>query len=573
MIPPRIIFSGFRFPCRPFFKWFKSSSPHTTSISTSSSKANRERTNNRDVVLYPSHSTTLTLTLTLTPTPSLTLTPTPSLTPTPTPTPSQLDTNKKAFTTTAASPMRKSVFFPTTLAKSSTFTTSRSMTTISNPSQTQILHPNPFVTPNSRNAFANANTANTDQEQAQLLEHVNEDLNKILNNILALTTTDHPTLQKVAAYCFQKRGKSFRPRIVSLISRALNYHQSITTIPTTTTTTTTTATPIPIPTPHNDNNVIHWCSRFSHDCKDGIFGQVLDVQLQLAEIVEMIHTASLIHDDIIDQAETRRGVPSLHQAFTSKMAVLAGDFLLARASQSLARLRNHDVTDLMASSIANLVEGEFMQLDHEHERHRMNNTSNNGYNNNSFNWQEMVGMNEPDSKHFFYNNYQDKELSAFDLYLKKTYLKTASLITKACRSAALLANLPPQLVHSATEYGENLGIAFQLIDDVLDFIGSTEKMGKATGSDLAAGLATAPVLYAQEDFPDHLTPLIDRRFSLPGDAHLVRQFVAQSKGVEKARHLAKQYSDRAMQALSFLVPSPAKSALIRIAEEVLTRNH
>lgn len=252
----------------------------------------------------------------------------------------------------------------------------------------------------------------------------------------------------------------------------------------------------------------------------------LPKQLQLAEVVEMMHTASLLHDDVLDDALTRRDMPSANAQFGNKMAIMAGDFLLARASVSLAQLQNCEVTELMASSLADLIEGEFMQM---------------------------------------------RGSSAFDPYLRKTYLKTASLLDKSCGCAAILSGANRDVVNMATEYGKNLGLAFQIIDDLLDFTGSAEELGKPAAVDLSLGLATAPVLYAREEFPE-LELLINRKFNVEGDIARARELVNSSKGIERTRELATHYSKLAVQSLSALPPSQARDALLALPEILLTRS-
>jgi hexaprenyl-diphosphate synthase len=168
------------------------------------------------------------------------------------------------------------------------------------------------------------------------------------------------------------------------------------------------------------------------------------------------------------------------------MAVLAGDFLLGRASVALARLRDPEVTELLATVIANLVEGEFMQLKNT-ARDEQNPL-----------WTE----------------------DTVTYYLQKTYLKSASLISKSCRAAALLGQSKPEVVEAAYTYGKNLGLAFQLVDDMLDYTVSEEELGKPAGADLELGLATAPLLFAWKDNKD-LGALVGRKFSKKGDVQKV----------------------------------------------------
>jgi len=249
----------------------------------------------------------------------------------------------------------------------------------------------------------------------------------------------------------------------------------------------------------------------------------------LAEIIEMIHTASLIHDDVLDDADTRRGVPSINIAFGNKVAILAGDFLLARASIALAELQNFEVTQLMSRVISDLVEGEFMQL-----------------------------------------KAAKNSALDFEYYIQKTYYKTASLIANGCRATAILANLPRDFIEGATIFGNHFGLAFQLIDDMLDFVGTKDEVGKPVGQDMKLGIATAPALYAVLEFPE-LRKLIERNFSNEGDVEKAYDLVNKSSGIEKTKKLAQEHIQKAVAAISVLAESKAKQGLLDLAEMVITR--
>ena len=257
------------------------------------------------------------------------------------------------------------------------------------------------------------------------------------------------------------------------------------------------------------------------------YDSVAAKQIRLAEIVEMIHTASIVHDDVIDDATARRGKTSINVVYSNKLSILCGDFLLSRASLSLSRLRNHEVTFLMSTTISELVEGEFMQMDGDGSR--------------------------------------------FDNYMRKTYLKTASLISNSCASAAILAGADRSIVDLARQYGEHLGLAFQLIDDLLDISESTETLGKEAAVDMRLGLATAPVLFARDEFPE-LNVLINRRFQEEGDVERAHQLVLQSSGISKTKELAKMHCTRAADAVSQLSDSPARSVLSEVTQQVWNRS-
>lgn len=218
---------------------------------------------------------------------------------------------------------------------------------------------------------------------------------------------------------------------------------------------------------------------------------VLPTQIRLAQIVEMLHTASLLHDDVIDESALRRGAASAPSAFGNKQSVLGGNFVLGRASSALSRLGDTEVTQLIASVLSNLVEGEILQL------------------------KEIQLDGSPEVAN-------QRRQDAWNIYLHKTYLKTASLMAKGARSAVVLGGCKEGEIWKeiAYAYGRNLGIAFQLVDDVLDYESATATMGKPGGADLELGLATGPALYAWEEFPE-IGELICRKFEKPGDVERV----------------------------------------------------
>ena len=245
--------------------------------------------------------------------------------------------------------------------------------------------------------------------------------------------------------------------------------------------------PVPVPIPPIINSENASCpSSPPPSPPQSLTNTLLPTQLRLAQIVELLHTASLLHDDVIDVSATRRSQPSANTLFGNKMAVLAGDFLLGRASVALARLRDPEVTELLATVIANLVEGEFMQL-------------------------KNTALDEKEPR-------WSEDTIAY--YLQKTYLKSASLISKSCRAAALLGNSVPEVVEAAYSYGRNLGLAFQLVDDMLDYTISGAELGKPAGADLELGLATAPLLFAWKERPE-LGKLVGRKFAGEGDVGMV----------------------------------------------------
>uniref|UniRef100_A0A4W4E7A9 Prenyl (decaprenyl) diphosphate synthase, subunit 1 n=1 Tax=Electrophorus electricus TaxID=8005 RepID=A0A4W4E7A9_ELEEL len=288
-------------------------------------------------------------------------------------------------------------------------------------------------------------------------------------------------------YYFDGKGKALRPMIVVLMARACNIH--------------------------------------SHRTAD-----LLPAQRSIAMISEMIHTASLVHDDVIDGADTRRGKTTINEVWGERKAILAGDFILSAASMALARIGNTAVVSVLTQVIEDLVRGEFMQL-----------------------------------------GSKDSENERFRHYLEKTFKKTASLIANSCKAVSILVNSDPQVHEIAYQYGRNVGIAFQLVDDVLDFTVCANQLGKPSGADLKLGLATGPVLFACQKFPE-LHAMIMRRFCSEGDVDRAWRFVLESDGVEKTNYLAQRYCREAIRQISQLRPSTERDALIRLTELVLTRN-
>uniref|UniRef100_A0A8D8M3R2 All trans-polyprenyl-diphosphate synthase PDSS1 n=1 Tax=Cacopsylla melanoneura TaxID=428564 RepID=A0A8D8M3R2_9HEMI len=318
----------------------------------------------------------------------------------------------------------------------------------------------------------------------QLLEEEMKDLYTAIRKEL-ISNTNQEELRTIATYYFDGQGKAVRPMVTVLMGKAINYHL-------------------------NRNELI-------------------DAQRQVAMFAEMIHSASLIHDDVIDQSDFRRGKPSVNVVYNHKKVAMAGDFILAVACQMISRLRDNDVTLTLSQIMTDLVQGEFMQL----------------------------GSKETENERFAH-------------YLTKTYRKTASLIANCVKASAMLGGADEQLSEVAFEYGRNLGIAFQLVDDLLDFISSSDAMGKPAAADLKLGLATAPVLFACEKYPE-LNPMIMRRFQEPGDVEKAFEFVHKSQGLEQTKFLARKHCVEAVRLANILAESPYQKGLIVLTDLVLNR--
>lgn len=246
----------------------------------------------------------------------------------------------------------------------------------------------------------------------------------------------------------------------------------------------------------------------------------------------MIHVASLIHDDVLDEAETRRGGQAVHTMYTNKVAVLAGDYLLARASVLLARLQHLQVVEVMASALDFLVQGEIMQARSKKE-----------------------------------------DLLEMEHYLRKSYMKTASLICNSCKSSALLLGYEEDdiITTSAEEFGYHLGMAYQIVDDILDFTGASAQLGKPAQADMELGLSTAPILFASESVKE-LRPLIMNRFKNAGDVQKAVQLSQGTDCIERSYELAEFHAQKAVDALMRLPDTEYRQALLRLLHVVIARD-
>lgn len=315
-----------------------------------------------------------------------------------------------------------------------------------------------------------------------LFAPVEADLALLSESLKQLIGARHPILYAAAEYLFGTQGKRVRPAVVLLIARALDPNH-----------------------------------------------MVSDRHRRLAEITEMIHTASLVHDDVVDESNLRRGMPTVNSSFTNRVAVLAGDFLFAQSSWYLAHLDNLQVVKLLSEVIMDLAEGEIQQ-----------------------------GLNRFDST------------LSLDAYLSKSYYKTASLIANSAKASAVLSETSATVQDHLYTYGKHLGLAFQIVDDILDFTSSEDVLGKPAGSDLASGHLTAPALYAMADYPG-IEALMDREFSQDGDLEQAIEWVLASKGIDRARQLAMEHTQQAAQALDILPPSVSKNCLYNLTNYVVSR--
>lgn len=244
---------------------------------------------------------------------------------------------------------------------------------------------------------------------------------------------------------------------------------------------------------------------------------------RLATSIELLHTASLIHDDVIDKASVRRGKPTLNDTSGNHAAVLAGDYMFTRCFVLLHGLNCMKLFDAMAATISALVSGELEQLKRQ----------------------------------------GDLNLTLKDYY-HTIYCKTGALFELACSGAAIYANLPNETIQALASYGKFLGQGFQIADDLLDYTGRTGITGKDTGEDLADGRITLPLILAMQELKDHELSALQKAI-LSGDLLHVQQCLEKTGALEKSQKYADDSATQAIKALDILPPSLYRDALCEIA--------
>ena len=261
-------------------------------------------------------------------------------------------------------------------------------------------------------------------------------------------------------------------------------------------------------------------------------GQDREVVLNLAESLELVHTASLVHDDVVDRAELRRNVQTVNAKWNDDVALIVGDYLFAKAYALAAVLPKPEVIAIVAQTVFALCDGELGEI-----------TATRG-------------------------------LPTEAAYLERIELKTASLYAACAQGAALLADAEPEHVAALGAFGTNLGMAFQITDDVLDLVGDEEDFGKTVGRDLLEGMPTLPMIYAVEE-RDGTGGELETRILAPaksaGDVRGLLAEIRSSSGPERARQRALAFHDAAVRALDRLPARSEREALRGAAEFVLRR--
>jgi len=257
-----------------------------------------------------------------------------------------------------------------------------------------------------------------------------------------------------------------------------------------------------------------------------------DKLITLAAAVEMLHTATLVHDDLIDGALLRRGNPTLNARWSPASTVLTGDFIFARAAKLAAETDCLPLMRLFAETLAIIVNGELTQL------------------------------------------FSSRDIANRENYNQRIFAKTASLFEMSARGAAMISPVDEAVVEAMRNYGCQVGMAFQIVDDILDFNGEQAEVGKPVGSDLLQGLITLPTLHYIEDHPDdpNIRPLLEGNYSV-GQKQMNRlvQSIRKSDAISRSMNEAQKYVAEAVRALTDMPVGTERQALEDLARYIVDR--
>jgi octaprenyl-diphosphate synthase len=297
--------------------------------------------------------------------------------------------------------------------------------------------------------------------------------------------TDVPLIQQVSKYILGAGGKRFRPMLHLLSARLCGYRE------------------------HN-------------------------AEYLLGSVVEYIHTASLLHDDVVDDAKLRRGRSSANSIWGNQASILVGDYLYSKALYHAVRLQNQRIMDVLSETTTTMSEGEVLQL----------------------------------------MQIQNADITEAD-YFRLVECKTGVLIAAACRLGAIISKAPLSQEDAVTAYGKKLGLAFQITDDTLDYAADQKQLGKVLGKDLEEGKVTLPLIYllrkADPGERDHIRNILQADSVSEADLTYTLGLMTRHGAVDDALRLAQSLSDEAKAALSVFPDSLPRQALAALADYVVQR--
>jgi geranylgeranyl pyrophosphate synthase len=312
---------------------------------------------------------------------------------------------------------------------------------------------------------------------------VQEELSIVESRLRSSVRADFPTLSSALDLIFSAGGKRIRPNMILLTGRMINAPK--------------------------------------------------EQLITLATAIEMLHTATLVHDDLIDNSLLRRGSPTLNTRWSSGATVLTGDLIFACSARLSAEIECIPAMKLFSQTLIEIVNGELNQM--------------------------------------FENRFQVNR----EEYFKRIYAKTASMFQTGTRSTAMITTPDPKIDQVLGDYGYNVGIAFQIIDDILDFTGEQATVGKPVASDLRQGLVTLPAIIYFEEHPN--TPQLNKfqNGDFSENDSFINQLVEeirQSSAIKKAHMQARQYINAGLESLSLFPPSPERQALEELASYIVERD-
>jgi octaprenyl-diphosphate synthase len=263
-------------------------------------------------------------------------------------------------------------------------------------------------------------------------------------------------------------------------------------------------------------------------------GEVSDNHLILAAVIEFIHTATLLHDDVVDESDFRRGKESANAVWGNAASVLVGDYLYSSAFEMMVRTGNMRVMELLSKTTTSIAEGEVLQL---------------------------LNCNNPETTE--------------ESYLQVIARKTAILFSAATQLSAIITGASPEIETALAQYGQHLGIAFQLIDDALDYKASKEELGKNLGDDLAEGKPTLPLIHAIQNGTAQEAAVIIAAIQNGNREAFdeVYAIVQKTHAITYTEQRAEEEAQKAIDALAILADSDYKTALIQLAQFSVQRNH
>ncbi|MFA5309530.1 MAG: polyprenyl synthetase family protein [Dehalococcoidales bacterium] len=315
-------------------------------------------------------------------------------------------------------------------------------------------------------------------ELRQIYAPIQEDLEKVKENLKSVSKIDYTWLSEQLSYVVSETGKGMRPAMTLLSGKSFDYD--------------------------------------------------LEHLMPMAVSVELMHTATLVHDDAIDKASTRRGQATINSVWGDEIAILMGDFLFAKAGEVVADTQMLRVVKLFSQTLGIISSGEIGQF------------------RGAFNYDQTR-----------------------ESYFRRIYRKTASLFSLSTQSGAILAHAPEESVVIMKEYGDNLGLAFQIVDDILDFTSTEERMGKPVGSDLIQGTLTLPAMLVIERDPEG-NPV--KKLFETKDKKYVEEAIDQvrnSSVIKECYKIAGEYRDTAIRNLKTLPKTTARQSLFDLADFVV----